>query len=142
MPLKPRLLIERQPRVIAPGQLYVVVLLDGVQYAIHARHVQRAMLAADATGSMPVIDLRVVFGLPRRAAGPSAAVIAETPRGVASILVDAVVTLARIEDRAFVALPEIFDGGERQRFEGLARHDGRIIPVLKTDGLISAGAAA
>ena len=141
MPLKPRVLVERQPRTVAPGRLYVVVLLGGVQYAIHAGQVRRAMVAGERPGSMPVVDLRLVFGLPQRAAGTSAAVIVETARGMTSVVVDAIVTLARIEESVLVALPDIFDGAERQRFEGLARHEGRIIPILKTDSLITTGVA-
>jgi chemotaxis signal transduction protein len=58
-------------------------------------------------------------------------------RGRAGLIVDRVVGSASVDETTIVPLPRLFDGIERDWFEGLARIDSRVVALVRTDGVVA-----
>jgi len=54
----------------------------------------------------------------------------------AALMVDAMGKPARLDERTLTALPAVFRGQERVRFEALAVVDGRVVVVIAPRGLL------
>src|SRR2546425_10496673 len=106
------------------------------------REPRRSIVFEGAT--YPLIALRAVF---RLRAGPRPGRVRPMDDGAgrtAALMVDGVGTMARLEQRALTALPPVFRGHERVRFEALALLEDRIVIViapcqrLEADALVAA----
>jgi len=122
--------------------LFTVACVD---YAIDAARVRHLVPPGREAGrsivfegvSFPVIDLRSVFRLP---AGPRTGRMLLMDDGAgrtAALMVDAVGAPVRLDERTFTALPPVFRGQERIRFEALAVLDDRIVVVIAPRGLLA-----
>src|SRR6059036_1591242 len=109
-----------------------------VEYAIDAARVRHLVPAGREPGrsivfegsTYPLIALRAVFRLP---AGPRTGRVLLMDDGAgrtAALMVDGVGTMARLEQRALTALPPVFRGHERVRFEALALLEDRVVIVI------------
>jgi chemotaxis signal transduction protein len=149
MPLSPSHLAPRRRVTPTLHGRYVLFAVHGRTYAVEAsrvKHVQRA--EGTSEGEMvflgvtyAVIDLRAILGFPEWD-GP-----VEGPRGrvavlvagvglAGALLVDAIVNLVLLPLDVVGSLPLDFAAPERRWLRGLARVDGRDIPVLDVDALL------
>ena len=121
--------------------LFTVACVD---YAIDAARVRHLLPPGREVGrsivfegsTFPVIDLRSVFRLP---AGPRTGRVLLMDDGMgrnAALMVDAMGMPARLDERTLTALPAVFRGQERVRFEALAVVDGRVVVVIAPRGLL------
>jgi len=122
--------------------LFTVACVD---YAIDAARVRHLVPPGREVGrsivfegsTFPVIDLRSVF---RLSAGPRTGRVLLMDDGTgrnAALMVDAVGMAVRLDERTLTALPAVFRGQERVRFEALAVVDDRIVVVIAPRGLLA-----
>ena len=149
MPLSPSHLAPRRRVTPTLHGRYLLFSVHNRSYAVEAscvKHVQRAEGAADGELiflGVPymVIDLRALLGFPDWD-GP-----VDGPRGRVAVLVagvglcgallaDAIVNLVLLPLEVIGTLPLDFAAPERRWLRGLARVDGREVPVLDLDALL------
>jgi purine-binding chemotaxis protein CheW len=131
----------------APGrssERYVLFAVGDVEYAVGAATVRRFLPPGDMSSpaefrneaSPRLIDLRRCF----RVAGGSAArpmLLVEGRHGLATLLVDAILSVASIAAQSVQELPPAFGGAERHWFQGIARLADRVVVLIDVDGLLS-----
>jgi CheW-like protein len=142
MPLERRVPDERRPRSTSSSRLCVVFSVAGVRYAIDSRRVHRAARTVDALDCGPALDLRSLFALSGERKDAAVVLIVEGAGTTAALGVDEIISLARVDESAVVALPPIFDGSERQWIEALVRLERRVVPLLDAAGLAASAHAA
>ena len=93
----------------------------------------------DYQGTMvPVIDMRRRFGLSAAAPGPQARLmVCSAPRGLAAMLVDAVLDVKPVEPSDILEPPELFRGLAGEYLRGLTRRNGQLVVVLDVENLLS-----
>jgi len=127
------------------GRSVVLFTVAGVEYAIDAARVRHLVPASREAGrsivfegaTYPLIDLRALFRLPAAPRTGRAVLVDDGAGRRAALMVDAVGTPARLGERALTALPPVFRGHERVRFEALALLDDRIVVVVAPRGLLA-----
>lgn len=97
----------------------------------------------DYQGTMvPVIDMRRRFGLSATAPGQQARLmVCAAPRGLAAMLVDAVLDVKPVEPADLLEPPELFRGLAGEYLRGLTRRNGQLVVVLDVESLLSSQAA-
>ena len=149
MPLSPSHLAPRPRATPTLRGRYVLFAVHGRTYAVEAPRVKHVQRAEGASGGeivflgvpYAVIDLRALLGFPDWD-GP-----VEGPRGrvavlvagvglAGALLVDSIVNLVLLPLDVVGSLPLDFAAPERRWLRGLARVDGRDIPVLDVDALL------
>lgn len=146
MPLKRGEERNRPGTMGVPVRRCLLFSVDGTDYGIAVDHVKGSMpaphhneSAATVHGELyPIVDARAVFGLAPSAAPGRMLLAVEAAQGRAGLVVDRVVRLAAIEETAIVPPPALFGGAERRWLEGLARADGRVVALVRPDGLVGA----
>jgi purine-binding chemotaxis protein CheW len=144
MPLK-RKLTPMRKRPVSPARRHVVFTLAGAWYAIDAAHVKHFFpgweshdeRAAFLGHEYRVIDLRAAFGLPLSHEPGRLILVVEIGGKSAGLLVDGLVSLALIDPASVVALPTVFDGAERDWFDGVVRLDERVTIVMRAAGVLA-----
>lgn len=93
----------------------------------------------DYQGTMvPVIDMRRRFGLSATTPGPQARLlVCAAQRGIAAMLVDAVLDVKPVEPTDLLDPPELFRGLTGEYLKGLARRNGQLVVVLDVENLLS-----
>jgi purine-binding chemotaxis protein CheW len=93
----------------------------------------------DYQGTMvPVIDMRRRFGLSAVAPGPQARLmVCGVERGLAAMLVDAVLDVKPLEPGDLLDPPELFRGLAGEYLKGLTRRNGQLVVVLDVESLLS-----
>ena len=93
----------------------------------------------DYRGTMvPVIDMRRRFGLPASTPGPqSRLMVCSAPRGLAAMLVDAVIDVKPVQPSDLLDPPELFRGLTGEYLKGLTRRNGQLVVVLDVEHLLS-----
>ena len=93
----------------------------------------------DYQGTMvPVIDMRRRFGLTAVVPGPQARLmVCAAPRGLAAMLVDAVLDVKPVEPSDLLDPPELFSGLAGEYLRGLTRRNGQLVVVLDVETLLS-----
>lgn len=96
----------------------------------------------DYQGTMvPVIDMRRRFGLPATAPGPQARLmVCSAPRGLAAMLVDAVLDVKPVQPSDVMDPPELFRGLAGEYLKGLTRRQGQLVVVLDVESLLASQA--
>lgn len=96
----------------------------------------------DYQGTMvPVIDMRRRFGLSAATPGPQARLmVCAAPRGLAAMLVDAVLDVKPVEPTDLLDPPELFRGLTGEFLKGLTRRNGQLVVVLDVETLLSSHA--
>ena len=90
---------------------------------------------------VPVIDMRRRFGLSAAAPGPQARLmVCAAPRGLAAMLVDAVLDVKPVEPTDLLDPPELFRGLTGEFLRGLTRRNGQLVVVLDVETLLSSHA--
>lgn len=128
----------------AIGPRYVLFAVGGVEYAVDASLVRRAVPAPSVPSPemvvlgqvYPLVDLRTLFRLPPPATAGRQALLVHGESGRAGLLVDRLVELTGLDDAVVVPLPAVFRGVERRWFGGLARLGTRVVVVLRVDGIL------
>lgn len=126
----------------------VLFSVADVAYAVDAHRVRHLLPMVEDAGApvvfdraqYPIIDLHAFFRGPAAARPDRVMLIADDDRRGA-LLVDGVLSLARLEERAIQPLPPVFAGREREWIEGVAKLDGRIVVVVSVTGLLRAAGA-
>jgi purine-binding chemotaxis protein CheW len=93
----------------------------------------------DYLGTMvPVIDMRRRFGLSAAAPGPQARLmICEAGRGLAAMLVDAVLDVKPVNPADLLDPPELFRGRGSEYLKGLTRRNGQLVVLLDVEHLLT-----
>ena len=93
----------------------------------------------DYHGTMvPVIDMRRRFALSADAPSPQARlIVCALPRGLAAMLVDAVLDVKPVEPSDLLDPPELFRGLAGEYLKGLTRRNGQLVVVLDVENLLS-----
>jgi chemotaxis signal transduction protein len=130
-----------------PGRTRTVALFTVacVDYAIDAARVRHLVPPGREVGgsivfegsSFPLIDLRSIFRLPSVPRTGRVLLIDDGAARNAALMVDAVGTPVRLDERTIMPLPAVFRGQERARFEALAVVDDRIVVVVAPRGLLA-----
>ena len=96
----------------------------------------------DYQGTMvPVIDMRRRFGLSAETPGAQARLmVCAAPRGLAAMLVDAVLDVKPVEPGDVFDPPELFSGIAGEYLKGLTRRNGQLVVVLDVENLLSSQA--
>jgi purine-binding chemotaxis protein CheW len=84
----------------------------------------------------PLLDLRTVFGAAPSGARGRLALAVATPEGRAALVVDEALGLGALREADTQPLPMLFDGVEREWFEGLARLGGRLVILVRPTGVL------
>ena len=93
----------------------------------------------DYQGTMvPVIDMRRRFAMAASAPGPQARLmVCGLARGLAAMLVDAVLDVKPVEPGDLLDPPELFRGLAGEYLKGLTRRNGQLVVVLDVESLLS-----
>ena len=96
----------------------------------------------DYQGTMvPVIDMRRRFGLSAATPGPQARLmVCAATRGLAAMLVDAVLDVKPVEPADLLEPPELFRGLAAEYLKSLTRRNGQLVVVLDVENLLSSQA--
>lgn len=96
----------------------------------------------DYQGTMvPVIDMRRRFGLSADPPGPqSRLMVCAASRGLAAMLVDAVLDVKPVEPAEVLDPPALFRGLTGEYLRGLTRRNGQLVVVLDVESLLSSQA--
>lgn len=96
----------------------------------------------DYQGTMvPVIDMRRRFGLSATVPGPQARLmVCAAARGLAAMLVDAVLDVKPVQPSDLLEPPELFRGLTGEYLKGLTRRNGQLVVVLDVESLLSSQA--
>lgn len=87
---------------------------------------------------VPVVDLRVRFGLPAERPGAQARLIVLTAAGeYVAAIVDAVLDVRRVEGDQLTAPPSLFRGLAGEFLRGLTQRDGELVVVLDAERLLT-----
>jgi chemotaxis signal transduction protein len=149
MPLSPSRLAPRLHRTPTLQGRYLLFALHGRAYAVEAARVKQVRRGEGAVDGQlvflgvpyTVIDLRALLGFPEwrgAAEGPHGrvAVLVAGAGLSGALLVDAIVNLILLPFDVIRSVPPDFSAPERRWLRGLARVDGREIPVLDVDALL------
>jgi len=149
MPLSPSRLAPRPHRAPTLQGRYLLFAVHGRTYAMEASFVKQVRRGEGAVDGelvflgvpYTVIDLRRLLGFPEwngAGQGPHGrvAVLVAGARRSGALLVDAIVNLVLLPFDVIGSLPLDFAAPERRWLRGLARVDGREIPVLDVDALL------
>jgi len=94
---------------------------------------------------VPIVDLRIHFGLPPREPGPTTVVIVirtqddQNTERTMGIVVDAVSEVHNIAENEIQPPPPIEESGSQRAVAGLAAQDERMIIILDVDDLMING---
>jgi CheW-like domain len=149
MPLSPSRLAPRPHHTPTLRGRYLLFAVHGRTYAVEAscvKQVRRGEGAVDGElffldAPYTVIDLRALLGFPEwsgAAEGPHGRVaVLVVGAGLSgALLVDAIVNLVLLPLDVVGSVPLDFSAPERRWLRGLARVDGREIPVLDVEALL------
>jgi hypothetical protein len=149
MPLSPSHLAPRRRATPTLQGRYVLIAVHGRTYGVEAARVKHVLRADGVSGAEieflgaahAVIDLRALLGFPDWDGpldGPRGrvAVLVSGVGLTGALLVDAVVNLVLLPLDVIGSLPLDFPSPERRWLRGLARVDGRDVPVLDVDALL------
>ena len=149
MPLSPSHLAPRRPATPTLHGRYVLVALHGRTYGFEAARVKHVLRAENIqTGEIEflgaahaIIDLRALLGFPDwdgPSQGPRArvAVLVGGVGLMGALLVDAIVNLVLLPLDVIGSLPLDYPSPERRWLRGLARVEGRDVPVFDVDTLL------
>jgi purine-binding chemotaxis protein CheW len=144
MPLKRGAERIRQGALNVQVRRCLVFSVDRTEYGIPVRHVKMSMPVPPRGESsvtvhgerFPVVDAREVLGLSPATATDRVLLAVEGAHGRAGLVVDRIVSLTSIAERAIVPLPTVFAGAERDWLEGLAPLESRVLALVRTDGLV------
>lgn len=131
------------------GRNHVFFLLSGEKYAVGIESVQEIIKPKEITGIphtpdylrgvvnlrgkiVPVIDLKMRFGLPGSELSKSARIVVVRRQDqVLGLLVDAVLSVQPIPDKKIEPAPEILSGPvDSSFFEGIANLDNVIVAII------------
>jgi chemotaxis signal transduction protein len=149
MPLSPSHLAPRQRSTPTLHGRYLLFAVHGRTYAVEASRVKQVRRGEGAVDGelvflgvpYTVIDLRALLGFPDwdgAVEGPHGRV-AVLVAGVGlsgALLVDSIVNLVLLPLDVIGSLPLDFSAPERRWLRGMARVDGKEIPVLDVDALL------
>lgn len=149
MPLSPSRFAPRLHHTPILQGRYLLFALHGRTYAVEASRVKQVRRGDGAVDGQlaflgapyPVIDLRALLGFPEwrgAAQGPHGrvAVLVAGAGLCGALLVDAIVNLVLLPLDVVGSVPLDFPAPERRWLRGLARVDGREMPVLDVDVLL------
>jgi len=149
MPLSPSRLAPRAHRTPTLQGRYLLFAVHGRTYAMEACFVKQVRRGEGTVDDelqflgvpYTVIDLRALLGFPEwngAAQGPHGrvAVLVAGAGLSGALLVDAIVNLVLLPLDVIGSVPLDFSAPERRWLRGLARVDGREIPVLDVDALL------
>ncbi|MFB3818190.1 MAG: chemotaxis protein CheW [Candidatus Methylomirabilales bacterium] len=139
----------RQAAPAGAGRRCLLFRVAGGEYAVDVRALRRVVaLAPGARGQVhlgeaayPLLDLRAAFGLAPSGERGALALAVATPEGRAALVVDEAIGLGTLGAAETQPLPRVFDGVEREWFEGLARLGPRLVILLRPEGLLRSRAA-
>lgn len=138
---------SRTARHAAPARAERRCLLfrvAGVDYGIDVRALRRVVSLPPGSqadvrvgeAAYPLLDLRAVFGRATSGERRRLALAVATPEGSAALVVDEAIGLGTIGAAETHPLPAVFDGVEREWFEGLARLGARLVILVRPDGVL------
>ena len=149
MPLSPSRFVPRSYQTPTLQGRYLLFGVHGRAYAVGAscvKHVRRGEGAVDGElvfldVSYTVIDLRALLGFPEwtgAAKGPHGrvAVLVAAAGLSGALLVDAILNLVLLPLDVIGSVPLDFSAPERRWLHGIARVDGREVPVLDVEALL------
>ena len=149
MPLSPSRLAPRLDQTPTLQGRYLLFAVHGRTYAVDVSYVKQVRRGEGMVDGQlvflgvpyTVIDLRALLGFPEwrgAAEGPHGrvAVLVAGAGLSGALLVDAIVNLVLLPLDLIGSVPLDFSSPERRWLRGLARLDGREIPVIDVDALL------
>jgi purine-binding chemotaxis protein CheW len=136
------------------GGMFFGVDVCVVQEMIRYQEMTRVPLAAPEVSGLinlrgqivSAIDLRRRLGLPDRADGSLPMnVVARTPDGVVSLLVDEIADVLNVEDELFEPTPQTLSGITRELIDGVYKLKGKLLLIMdpvKASNIAATAAAA
>jgi len=144
-----------------PSVPYITFRLGKDTFALRVEHVREVLDLDEITAlplsppyvrgvvnvrgaAVPVVDLRVKFGMPQAAQSPSSRIIVmefshENHINVVGGLADAVLEVVELDPSSVAPAPSVGKGWRSQLIESITQREGQFVMLLNVDSIFAAG---